>query len=72
MNRDDFIELEKQKSDMAAWSDRMNKCNSQSEMEYLLKTKPKGIKSAIMTGSPIVCGGGSVSPLLNKLMSGKK
>lgn len=54
------------------WREKMSNCTDKSEMEYLLKNKPKGIKSAITTGTPVIVHGAEGLPLLESLCSGKK
>lgn len=53
------------------WQRRMDACEDESEMKYLLTHKPKGMK-AVRTGVPVYAPVSSVGgrPLLGKLQSG--
>lgn len=54
------------------WRERMSKCTDPDEMKHLLKIKPKGMKSAITTGTPKIFNGADGLPLLDRLIKGEK
>jgi hypothetical protein len=52
------------------WREKMSNCTDKSELEYLLRNKPKGA-NAITTGTPVIVNGATGLPLLEKLSQGK-
>jgi len=53
------------------WREKLSNCTEKSELEYLLTHKPKGVKSAITTGTPVIVHGAEGLPFLEKLCQGK-
>jgi hypothetical protein len=53
------------------WRNKVSACTDKAELEYLLRNKPKGVKSAITTGTPVIINGAEGLPFLEKLAQGK-
>ena len=55
------------------WERRMSNCTTKSEMDYLLRNKPAGVKT-IKSGTKVFVSKNPAQgkPLLDRLMSGKK
>ncbi len=55
------------------WQEKINNCESEADLKYLLKNKPKGAK-AVKTGVPVLTPGGQIRRgglnLLNSLQGG--
>ena len=56
---------------IAEWREKMSNCTDRAELDYLLKNKPKGAKSAITSGTHIIATSTTGLPFLEQLSSGK-